>query len=489
MQSNPILYNAYGILGLVPNATRKDIERQTKEIEKLLKIDEIPQYTLDFSHFDKLRNEKNIREAKQNLLNAESKILHYFFSFYITSDSEAFAKRAMDLYKSGDFHAFHTFIDKKNMAIFLCIYILCVWDTLSNKNDEIDIKQYLALWSEVISDENLSKFKKIYLHDDDIGINDNILNGADSAIKNALILSHTHFAESLKDELVKRNFIANIIDIFSPSDEVVNDIKFIADIYKKINEDISAIENASAISTLKSHILKLNTHFNQLRKLNLNARSQTSLLKDRISKILRDKSFYLNNELNDAESALNIIDEALKMCGSNFERSKLQKSKEQLNDLIKHKQISKLLDEVKSKVNKGDFYGFDEIEAKIRAISPKNSDDFIDQIAVIIGNKAIENANNALKYITSYDRNTAIITLNNANNELESRLNIAKKYAKKQRTRDWLNNQMPKASDRAKLQKAANSISGGGESSGWDAFWGIFWFIVIVIAIAKCSGA
>lgn len=51
---------------------------------------------------------------------------------------------------------------------------------------------------------------------------------------------------------------------------------------------------------------------------------------------------------------------------------------------------------------------------------------FIDQIAIIIGNKALENANNALKNIDSYDRNIAIITLNNTYNELESRLNIAK---------------------------------------------------------------
>lgn len=51
---------------------------------------------------------------------------------------------------------------------------------------------------------------------------------------------------------------------------------------------------------------------------------------------------------------------------------------------------------------------------------------FIDQIAIIIGNKALENANNALKNIDSYDINIAIITLNNTYNELESRLNIAK---------------------------------------------------------------
>ncbi|MGX2982213.1 hypothetical protein [Helicobacter sp. 23-1045] len=479
MQSNPILYNAYGILGLTPNATRKDIEKQTKEIEKLLKIDEVPQYTLDFAHFDSLRNEKNIREAKQNLLNAESKILHYFFSFYVTNSNTTFAKRAMDSYVSGEFNA-GTFIDKKNMAIFLYLYI--------HKNGVgIAINRYLNLWSEVINDENIAKFKKMYLHDDDIEINENILNSADSAIKNTAILLQTKIAESIKDTNTKEQFIANIIKSFAPSDDIIAHIAIISEIYKHINANISAIKNAKNSTTLKSHAFKLGTLFHRLEKLGLQHSTQTTMLKDRAVKILRDKSFYLNNELNDAESALNIIDEALKMCGSDFERSKLQKSKEQLNDLIKHKQISKLLDEVKSKVNKGDFYGFDEIEAKIRAISPKNSDDFIDQIAVIIGNKAIENANNALKYITSYDRNTAIITLNNANNELESRLNIAKKYAKKQRTRDWLNNQMPKGAETEKIREMANSINGGsGEGIGG---WGIFWFIVIVIAIAKCSGA
>lgn len=473
MQSNPILYNAYGILGLAPNATRKDIEKQTKEIEKLLKIDEVPQYALDFAHFDSLRNEKNIREAKQNLLNAESKILHYFFSFYILSENE----RKIFANKVRGFNT-NTFIDKKNVAILMYIYMI-------QNGVSANIERYLNLWGEVISDENLSKFKKMYLHDDDIGINENVLNNADSAIKDALILSHTNFAESIKDELIKINFIANIIEIFAPSDEVINHIKFIADIYKKINGQISSIENANEISTLKSHIFKLNTQFNGLRKLNLGTHSQTTLLKDRVSNILRNKSIYFHNEKNDAESAMLLIDEASKICGSDFERNKLKKAKEQLQDSLKHKEIAKLLDKVKSKVNAGDFYEFDEIESEIRAIAPNDCDDFIDQIAIIIGNKAIENANNALsgiQYIS--DRNTAIVRINNANNELETKLNIAKRYAKKQSTKTWLNNQMPKGAEIEKIREMANRINGGSGGKWWYGIGGLFLIYGVIFVIA-----
>lgn len=107
-------------MGLVPNATRKDIEKQTKEIEKLLKIGEIPQYSLDLSHFDSLRNEKNIKEAKQNLLNMDAKILHYFFAIYISSEQEReiFRKKVKNLYVNEEFFGAKTFIEKKNIAIF-----------------------------------------------------------------------------------------------------------------------------------------------------------------------------------------------------------------------------------------------------------------------------------------------------------------------------------------------------------------------------------
>lgn len=212
--TNLILHNGYGILGLIPNATRKDIEKQTKEIEKLLKIGEIPRYSLDLSHFDSLRDEKNIKEAKQNLLNMDAKILHYFFAIYISSEQEKeiFHQKAQNLYVGEDFSA-KTFIEKKNIAIFLYIY-------MSQNGICVNIRRYLQLWADVLSDENIEKFKRLYKHDDDLGINDSVLNGLDSTIRNKAILLQTKLSDLIKDEQVKVGFIANIIRTFNPRDEV-----------------------------------------------------------------------------------------------------------------------------------------------------------------------------------------------------------------------------------------------------------------------------
>lgn len=485
--TNLILHNAYGILGLIPNATRKDIEKQTKEIEKLLKIGEIPRYSLDLSHFDSLRDEKNIKEAKQNLLNMDAKILHYFFAIYISSEQEKeiFHQKAQNLYVGEDFSA-KTFIEKKNIAIFLYIY-------MSQNGICVNIRRYLQLWADVLSDENIEKFKRLYKHDDDLGINDSVLNDLDSTIRNNAILLQTKLSDLIKDEQVKVGFIANIIRTFNPRDEVLENISLISDSFKRANNFINIIEKSTIIDTLKSNITKLNAIFTQLANLGLQNHSQTIMLKDRVAKILRDKSIYFHNEKSDTNGALVLIDEAYSLCGSDFERNQIKKDKEKVQEAAKHNEIAKLLKRAESKVNAGEFYEyvFDEIAEKIRKISPNDSNDYIDQIAIIIGNKAIETANNAQQGLNLLNRNDAIVRLNSIYETFEARLELAKKYAKKSKTREWLNNQIPKGNERNTLRNLANRVSGGGyitsssESSGWGA---IFWWIVIIFILMAIFG-
>lgn len=473
--TNLILHNAYGILGLIPNATRKDIEKQTKEIEKLLKIGEIPRYSLDLSHFDSLRDEKNIKEAKQNLLNTDAKILHYFFAIYISSEQEKeiFHQKAQNLYVGEDFSA-KTFIEKKNIAIFLYIY-------MSQNGICVNIRRYLQLWADVLSDENIEKFKRLYKHDDDLGINDSVLNGLDSTIRNKAILLQTKLSDLIKDEQVKVGFIANIIKTFNPRDEVLENISLISNSFKRANNFINIIEKSTIIDTLKSNITKLNAIFTQLANLGLQNHSQTIMLKDRVAKILRDKSIYFHNEKSDTNGALVLIDEAYSLCGSDFERNQIKKDKEKLQEVAKHNEIAKLLKRAETKVNAGEFYEyvFDEIADKIRKISPNDSNDYIDQIAIIIGNKAIEKANSEQQGLSFYDRNDAIVRLNSIYETFEARLELAKRYAKKSKTREWLNNQMPKGNERNTLRNLANRVSGG--SNAGDIIGGIFELFIALI--------
>lgn len=486
--TNLILHNGYGILGLIPNATRKDIEKQTKEIEKLLKIGEIPRYSLDLSHFDSLRDEKNIKEAKQNLLNIDTKILHYFFAIYISSEQEReiFRQKVQNLYMNEEFFGAKTFIEKKNIAIFLYLY-------MSQKGICIDTRRYFNLWAEVLSNENIEKFKKLYKHDDDLGINDSVLNGLDTTICNNAILLQSILCDSIKYDDIKIKFIANIIRTFNPNDEVLENISLISDSFKQVNNFINIIEKSNDVSTIHSNVTKLHSIFLQLANLGLQNHSQTIMLKDRVAKILRDKSIYFHNEKHDSNGALALIDEAYSLCGSDFERNQIKKAKDKLQEATKHNEIAKLLDRAKSNVNAGKFYEyvFDEIADKIRKISPNDSNDYIDQIAIIIGNKAIETANSEQQDLSLLNRNDAIVRLNSIYEIFEKRLELAKKYAKKSKTREWLNNQMPKGNERDTLRNLANRVSGGSyttsssESSGWGA---IFWWIVIIFILWAIFG-
>lgn len=473
--TNLILHNGYGILGLIPNATRKDIEKQTKEIEKLLKIGEIPRYSLDLSHFDSLRDEKNIKEAKQNLLNTDAKILHYFFAIYILSEQEKeiFYQKAQNLYVGEDFSA-KTFIEKKNIAIFLYIY-------MSQNGICVNIRRYLQLWADVLSNENIEKFKRLYKHDDDLEINDSVLNGLDTTIRNKAILLQTKLSDLIKDEQVKVGFIANIIRTFNPRDEVLENISLISDSFKRANNFINIIEKSTVIDTLKSNITKLNAVFTQLANLGLQNHNQTIMLKDRVAKILCDKSIYFHNEKNESSAALVLIDGAYNICGSDFERNQIKKDKEKLQEAAKHNEILKLLKRAESKVNAGEFYEyvFDEIAEKIRKISPNDSNDYIDQIAIIICNKAIETANSEQQDLSLLNRNDAIVRLNGIYETFEARLELAKRYAKKSKTREWLNNQMPKGSERNTLRNLANRASGG--SNAGDIIGGIFELFIALI--------
>lgn len=60
MNNNIIYNNAYGILGLLPNASQKELARRVKEIEKYIQIGETPKFNYDFGLY-------NIRRTLQDV--------------------------------------------------------------------------------------------------------------------------------------------------------------------------------------------------------------------------------------------------------------------------------------------------------------------------------------------------------------------------------------------------------------------------------------
>ena len=63
--TNAIFNNAYGVLGLLPNATQNEIKRRVKELERRLQIgEEIEPYEYDFGVFSTLINAKNMNKNR-----------------------------------------------------------------------------------------------------------------------------------------------------------------------------------------------------------------------------------------------------------------------------------------------------------------------------------------------------------------------------------------------------------------------------------------
>lgn len=323
---NFITHNAYGILGLSPNATGKEIQKRTRDIENLLKIDETPTYSLDFSHFDKLRNAENVKEAMQNLLNTKTKIWHYFFSIYILNEDEknSFAARAKNQLLNVDLNA-KNFIEKKNLAIF-------TYFSMFGGEIYVDSKSYLNLWREIIKSENLTQFKNSFRNDDDLGVDEEVFKSLKDSLKDEIIKLNLSFTDSIKEQVSKIEFIKNLITLLEPKDELLMQIKFVNKRFSDINKQSQNIENSMKKDEIKSAINEFENILKKLENIGLQTHTHTIIIKDKIAKILENKGVKFWNEKQDGEFADFLLDKALRFCGSEFEKDKIKNHQKQLRE-------------------------------------------------------------------------------------------------------------------------------------------------------------
>src|ERR1700677_2492923 len=125
--SNTFKNNAYHVLGLDTSANQKSIIKRSKEILKLLEIDNPPEYPLDLNFFNNFRTEESVKDAIQKLQTPKKKIKEYFFWFQIEEDVD---KEAEELLSNNDYQsALKTWessssksvLCKKNLAILMTL--------------------------------------------------------------------------------------------------------------------------------------------------------------------------------------------------------------------------------------------------------------------------------------------------------------------------------------------------------------------------------
>ena len=119
--------NAFGILGILPDATQKEISKKGKELPKLLKLGEVPCYPLDFDFYSSYRNESSVTEATNDLTSIRTHILHSFFRIYPVTEKEKEEIQRLSncstLQEKINYTIENEFIKEKNRLVILLIYL------------------------------------------------------------------------------------------------------------------------------------------------------------------------------------------------------------------------------------------------------------------------------------------------------------------------------------------------------------------------------
>lgn len=157
--------NAYNVLGLDSSASEKEILKRSREIENLLKIDEIPEYELDLPFSKEVRTETKVKKAAERLTTPDKKIIETFFWFFIKDNTD---EKALKLFKDGDYVGALETLQSKVTASpnsFTAVRNKAVLESLiftekaQNKYLEASLKSWQTI---LISDKQWADFKKVY---------------------------------------------------------------------------------------------------------------------------------------------------------------------------------------------------------------------------------------------------------------------------------------------------------------------------------------
>lgn len=431
---NVIYDNAYGILGLLPNATQKEIAKRTKEIEKLLQIGEIPKYEYDFGIFNQKHKEnkeqkrtaKTLKEANTELADIKRQISHSFFRVYVSSPKHAEilaylspnSDELVKIYQQGEWD----FITKKNFAIMLSL-ILCEF---SPNNAEFCIR----LWFELLNSPNyLKNFQRLFLSDDELNINETHFEG----LKERLMIELSKVFKDIADKHQKSEILTQFISTFGTQnlDESVAKQSF-----DKISQAISLLDKLDISAdgvfdddekmALKKCLQIFTEGFDELKRLGLYESAKSLQIRDLVVEKIRKQSSDLHNNLSQSEESLNLTKFATQIAGTEGMKSLLEQELEFLqgkiqdNEIIPHLiELIKLIDDLKNIKNSYSIYGhLDKIKNKFKYLQQKlatqdlsndlqqalrleTNDNILNTLAIRIRNIAIDLCNEKGQYDTA----------------------------------------------------------------------------------------
>jgi len=365
--------NAYNVLGLDISTTQKEINKRSKEIVNLLRIDEESEYETDISVAKSKRTENTVKEAVQRLSSPNKKIQEYFFWFDIESEKD---EKALKLLQAGNIdeaiqiweidsskETASGFVAKKNLAILSSVLLV-------EKGQKKHLKQSISCWNDLVtSDKFWAYFEKVYALNDEVGTSDSAIRSFKSKVTDVLSDFYTDISQNKADNSFYSLF-AQVFgvkgqkmqrDVLSPIYETINDT---SEKLRSLNISEDNIISPEEIKELKRLTKLLQTNFDKLKELGLYSDSQSKTMRDKAAEALRAVALDLYNNLGESEKPVALFNIAGKIAGTTGTINKINKDIETLranrsdekiikpiNELLEDEQFSEALDLIEKRLD------------------------------------------------------------------------------------------------------------------------------------------
>lgn len=487
--NNIISHNAYGILGLLPNASQKEISRRVKEIEKYLQIDESPQYDFDFGFYNNNRTLQSVHDAFFNISNINNQIMHHFFRVY-ASDEQQFnnLKHIANNFDCGAISSVYNSIQNRNLIIDknIAISLALLLITGINENVEILSNACIDLWHTILDNEKyLNDYKRIFFLDDELGIEESLLDD----LKDSIIKELTQVFSDISKQYNNNQILSKFIDKFQLNDNIFN-LDTVEEIYNNIHKSIKIMDSMNISEdgifddnekrTLKECLRTFQDEFNKLIDLGLYDNEKTIILRDLVATKIRIQILDLYNNLSENETALKLMQFALYIVGTSGLKNKLSDElisiESNISVMTYIKPLMELVESLQKKSGYINMYEIEVISEKIRKICQNFNLD--NTVSKLDKNKAID--------ITAIKIRAISIDLHNKREKFKESqflLNLALEIAKSQEIKNMCLKDLTVVNNTVEQRCGVNGFlnSGLGGCLTQIIGYGIIWLVIIGI--------
>lgn len=366
--------NAYNVLGLDTSASQKEINKRSKEIVNLLRIDEESEYETDLSIAKPARTESAVKEAVQRLSSPTKRIQEYFFWFDVHNDS---GEKALKFLRSDDIdkaieiltedsnkETAAGFVAKKNLAVITSLLLV-------NKGQKKYLTQSIAHWKDLVTSEKFwAYFEKIYALNDEIGTSTTALKAFREKVTDILSDFYTEVSQKNSDNSFYSLF-AQVFgvkgqkmqrDVLSPIYEAIHEA---SEKLRTLNISEDNIISDDEVRTVKQLLKKLQDNFNKLKELGLYNDSQSKTMRDKAAEAIRTVALDIYNNLYESAKPASLLQAAEKIAGTVGTKQKLARDVVQIrknianekiiipiNDLLEEEKYSQALDQIEAQMQK-----------------------------------------------------------------------------------------------------------------------------------------